>query len=134
HPVQRHRRISPRLSPSHCRRRRRYFPPAARIPRRDGVGARLVQLHRSRVRVDVARRADHHSRGLSQMRNDAKVRNPDWDSAIEFIVANVPRSALIEMYYWVQEPDLLRIIRALAGAPVETRAALDAFFDSARHA
>jgi hypothetical protein len=67
------------------------------------------------------------------MRNDAKILTPNWDSAIEFIIANVPRSALIEMYYWVQEPDLLRIIRALAGAPLETRAALDAFLDSARH-
>jgi hypothetical protein len=67
------------------------------------------------------------------MRNDTKILTPDWDSAIEFIVTNVPRSALIEMYYWVQEPDLLRIIRALAGAPLETRAALDAFLDSARH-
>jgi len=68
------------------------------------------------------------------MRNDGKIRNPDWDSALEFIVTNVPRDDLIEMYYWVQEPDLLRIVRALAGAPVETRAALDAFLDSARHA
>ena len=68
------------------------------------------------------------------MRNDAKVSTPDWDSALEFIVDNVPRAALIEMFYWVQEPDLLRIIRALAGAPLETRQALDAFFDSARHA
>lgn len=67
------------------------------------------------------------------MRNDAKVSTPDWDSALEFIVENVPRSALIEMYYWVQEPDLLRIIRALAAAPPETREALDAFLDSARH-
>lgn len=68
------------------------------------------------------------------MRNDIKISTPDWDSAVEFIVSNVPRSALIEMYYWVQEPDLLRIIRALAGAPAETREALAAFFDSARHA
>jgi hypothetical protein len=67
------------------------------------------------------------------MRNDAKISTPDWDSALEFIVENVPRSELIEMYYWVQEPDLLRLIRALAGAPLETRQALDAFFDSARH-
>jgi hypothetical protein len=68
------------------------------------------------------------------MRNDAKISTPDWDSALEFIVENVPRSALIEMYYWVQEPDLLRLIRALAAAPLETRQALDAFFDGARHA
>ena len=68
------------------------------------------------------------------MRNDAKTSPPDWDSALEFIVENVPHSALIEMYYWVQEPDLLNIIRALAGAPLETRHALSAFFDSARHA
>lgn len=68
------------------------------------------------------------------MRNDTKIFAPDWDSAVEFIVSNVPRSALIEMYYWVQEPDLLKIIRALAGAPAETREALATFFDSARHA
>ena len=67
------------------------------------------------------------------MRDDIKVSTPDWDSALEFIVENMPRSALIEMYYWVQEPDLLRIIRALAAAPPETREALDAFLDSARH-
>lgn len=68
------------------------------------------------------------------MRNDPKISTPDWDSAVEFIVSNTPRAALIEMYYWAQEPDLLRLIRALAGAPLETRQALDAFFASARHA
>lgn len=64
---------------------------------------------------------------------DEKVLVPDWDSALEFIVSNVPRSALIEMFYWVQEPDLLRIVRALAAAPLETRQALDAFLAGARN-
>ena len=65
---------------------------------------------------------------------DERVYAPDWESALEFILASVPRSKLIELYYWVQEPDLLRIVRALAAAPPETRQALDAFLDSARHA
>jgi hypothetical protein len=65
---------------------------------------------------------------------DEKVLVPDWESALEFIVSNVPRSALIEMFYWVQEPDLLRIVRALASAPLETRQALDAFLAGARNA
>src|SRR5262245_14596451 len=56
----------------------------------------------------------------------------ELDDAVAFIVANVPQAQLVEMYYWIQEGDLLRIIRALAGAPQETREALAAFLGDVR--
>ena len=55
----------------------------------------------------------------------------DLDTAVEFIIANVPHPQLVEMYYWIQEQDLLKIVRGLAAAPKATREALAAFLDDA---
>jgi hypothetical protein len=58
----------------------------------------------------------------------------DLETAVEFIIANVPHPQLVEMYYWIQEHDLLRIVRSLAGTSKATREALAAFLDDVRPA
>jgi hypothetical protein len=46
---------------------------------------------------------------------------------IKHIVSTVPPSQLFELYYWVQEPGLLRIVRSLASMSQEDRDALETF-------
>jgi hypothetical protein len=47
---------------------------------------------------------------------------------ISHIVATVPPSRLFELYYWTQEPNLLALMRSLAGLSPASRNALDSFF------
>jgi len=47
---------------------------------------------------------------------------------LEHIVSSTPPSDLFELYYWVQEPSLLKIIRQLAAMPDEDREAIESFF------
>jgi len=51
------------------------------------------------------------------------------DSAVQFVLTNVPRSQLLEMYYWTQEQDILRIVRGLVTLPQQTRDELVLFLD-----
>ena len=51
------------------------------------------------------------------------------DSAVQFVLTNVPRSQLLEMYYWTQEQDILRIVRGLVTLPQQTRHELVVFLD-----
>ena len=51
------------------------------------------------------------------------------DSAVQFVLTNVPRSQLLEMYYWTQEHDILRIVRGLVTLPMQTRHELMFFLD-----
>ncbi len=51
------------------------------------------------------------------------------DSAVQFVLTNVPRSQLLEMYYWTQEQDILRIVRGLVTLPMQTRQELMFFLD-----
>ena len=51
------------------------------------------------------------------------------DSAVQFVLTNVPRSQLLEMYYWTQEQDILRIVRGLVTLPMQTRRELMFFLD-----
>jgi len=51
------------------------------------------------------------------------------DSAVQFVLTNVPRSQLLEMYYWTQEQDILRIVRGLITLPMQTRQELMFFLD-----
>ena len=51
------------------------------------------------------------------------------DSAVQFVLTNVPRSQLLEMYYWTQEQDILRIVRGLVALPMQTRHELMFFLD-----
>jgi hypothetical protein len=44
------------------------------------------------------------------------------------IVARCDHARLMELYYWIQEPGLLEIIRAIAGMPEAGREALESFF------
>jgi hypothetical protein len=61
---------------------------------------------------------------LSIMRDTASM-----DSAVQFVLTNVPRSQLLEMYYWTQEHDILRIVRGLVTLPMQTRQELMFFLD-----
>lgn len=56
------------------------------------------------------------------------------DSAVQFVLTNVPRSQLLEMYYWTQEQDILRIVRGLVTLPLQTRQELMFFLDRLQHA
>lgn len=51
----------------------------------------------------------------------------DLKEAVQFILSNTQSSALIELYYWTQENDLLSIVRGLAAAPKAMRQALAEF-------
>jgi len=55
------------------------------------------------------------------------------DSAVQFVLTNVPRSQLLEMYYWTQEQDILRIVRGLVTLPIQTRHELMFFLDRLQH-
>ena len=44
------------------------------------------------------------------------------------IVARCDHARLMELCYWIQEPGLLEIIRAIAGMPEAGREALESFF------
>ena len=55
------------------------------------------------------------------------------DSAVQFVLTNVPRSQLLEMYYWTQEQDILRIVRGLVALPEQTRHELMLFLDQLQH-
>lgn len=55
------------------------------------------------------------------------------DSAVQFVLTNVPRSQLLEMYYWTQEQDILRIVRGLVTLPLQTRHELMFFLDRLQH-
>ena len=55
------------------------------------------------------------------------------DSAVQFVLTNVPRSQLLEMYYWTQEQDILRIVRGLVTLPMQTRQELMFFLDRLQH-
>jgi hypothetical protein len=55
------------------------------------------------------------------------------DSAVQFVLTNVPRSQLLEMYYWTQEQDILRIVRGLVTLPQQTRQELMFFLDRLQH-
>jgi len=51
------------------------------------------------------------------------------ESAVQFVLTNVPKSQLLEMYYWTQEEDILRIVRGLVTLPMQTRHELMFFLD-----
>ena len=51
------------------------------------------------------------------------------ESAVQFVLTNVPKSQLLEMYYWTQEEDILRIVRGLVTLPMQTRQELMFFLD-----
>ena len=51
------------------------------------------------------------------------------ESAVQFVLSNVPKSQLLEMYYWTQEEDILRIVRGLITLPMQTRQELMFFLD-----
>jgi hypothetical protein len=55
------------------------------------------------------------------------------DTAVQFVLTNVPRSQLLEMYYWTQEQDILRIVRGLVTLPLQTRQELMFFLDRLQH-
>jgi hypothetical protein len=55
------------------------------------------------------------------------------DTAVQFVLTNVPRSQLLEMYYWTQEQDILRIVRGLVALPMQTRQELMFFLDRLQH-
>jgi hypothetical protein len=46
---------------------------------------------------------------------------------IDHIVSTTPPSRLFELYYWVQEPALLKIVRSLASMAPADRDALETF-------
>ena len=60
-------------------------------------------------------------------------RTASMDSAVQFVLTNVPRSQLLEMYYWTQEQDILRIVRGLVTLPHHTRQELMFFLDRLQH-
>jgi len=55
--------------------------------------------------------------------------NASMESAVQFVLTNVPKSQLLEMYYWTQEADILRIVRGLVTLPIQTRQELMFFLD-----
>ena len=66
------------------------------------------------------------------MRRNDKVITEDtisMESAVQFVLTNVPKSQLLEMYYWTQEEDILRIVRGLVTLPMQTRQELMFFLD-----
>jgi hypothetical protein len=46
---------------------------------------------------------------------------------VEHIVATTPLPRLFELYYWAQEPALLRLLRHLVSLTTEDRKAIEAF-------
>jgi hypothetical protein len=48
---------------------------------------------------------------------------------LEHIVSTTPPSRLFELYYWAQEPGLLKLFRRLAILPAESRNVAESFFD-----
>jgi hypothetical protein len=66
-------------------------------------------------------------------KTDVTQDNVSMDSAVQFVLTNVPRSQLLEMYYWTQEQDILRIVRGLVTLPMQTRQELMFFLDRIQH-
>jgi hypothetical protein len=52
---------------------------------------------------------------------------PDLKRVLEHIVSTTPATQLFELYYWVQEPGLLKIVRSLASMSQTERDALETF-------
>jgi len=67
------------------------------------------------------------------MSDDGKTVRPvndvSLDEAVEFVLNSVPRAQLIEMYYWIQENDILKIVRGLLALPPQVREDLAKFFE-----
>jgi hypothetical protein len=55
----------------------------------------------------------------------AQTRMPE---VVSHIVSRCDQARLMEFYYWTQEPELLEIIRAVAGMSKAGREALESFF------
>src|SRR5829696_3311967 len=70
-------------------------------------------------------RADRRSRGRSADRSVLK-------RVIEHIVSTAPPSRLFELYYWLQDPGLLNIVRSVASMSDNDREALESFLGLAQ--
>jgi hypothetical protein len=51
----------------------------------------------------------------------------EYKRVVEHIVATTPLPRLFELYYWAQEPSLLRLLRRLVSLATEDRQAIEAF-------
>ena len=47
---------------------------------------------------------------------------------VAYIVAATPPARLFELYYWAQEPNLLKLLRSVASLTPGSRSALESFF------
>lgn len=79
----------------------------------------------------ISRAGNRLGATMSRDEEDDSGDEVDLDTAIQFIVAHAPRAQLIELYYWIQEHELLKIVRGLATASRTTREALALFLDDA---
>jgi hypothetical protein len=67
--------------------------------------------------------------GKVNLPQDTIPNGASMESAVQFVLSNVPKSQLLEMYYWTQEEDILRIVRGLITLPMQTRQELMFFLD-----
>lgn len=59
-------------------------------------------------------------------------KNPGLARAIEHIIATTPAARLFELYYWAQEPHLLKLFRGFATLDSNHQDALVALFELVR--
>jgi hypothetical protein len=64
-------------------------------------------------------------------RTTRRLSKAELTRVITHIVANTPPSRLFELYYWAQEPSLLKLMRSLASLTPASRAVLESFFQFA---
>ena len=69
--------------------------------------------------------------GPAEMIGDVFDAQDEFKRAIDHIVATTSPAHLFEIYYWLQEPDLLRFVRQLAALSVEDRKAIEMFLSLA---
>jgi hypothetical protein len=55
----------------------------------------------------------------------------EYKRVVEHIVATTPLPRLFELYYWAQEPGLLRLLRRLVSLTSEDRRTIEAFLKPA---
>jgi hypothetical protein len=67
-------------------------------------------------------------RKRGRARSKASAESSALEHIVEYLLENSDPSGLFEFYYWCQEPELLKIVRACAALPEAQRRLIASFF------
>jgi hypothetical protein len=69
-------------------------------------------------------------RKRGRVRSKALTESSALEHIVEYLLENSDPSGLFEFYYWSQEPELLKIVRACAALPEAQRRLIASFFEA----